>query len=146
MRPRVLCAALALGLAGCATTYQLSLMPRDSGRVYSGTARDAGGGEGPIAITIDGREYAGTWVQSVPERSNAYVSGGIGWGRWHGAGIGTVVTYDNPRGGEAKALLRTASGQGLRCDLRLGGGYGDGLCRDDAGREYDVQIRPAPRA
>ena len=46
MRLAILAAALAL--SGCATTYQLSVMPRDSGKLYSGTAEDNGYGEGRI--------------------------------------------------------------------------------------------------
>ena len=134
-------------LGGCATSYQLSLMPRDSGKIYSGVADDSGGGEGRISITIESKTYNGTWVQSVPDRSSGFVTGGgFGWGRWgRGVGLGTVITFDNPQGGEAKALLAAADGSGLRCDFRSAQGHGGGVCRDDKGREYDVQFRPAPR-
>ncbi len=143
---RLILAATALVLGGCATTYDLTLMPRDSGRTYTGFARDDGHGQGPISITIDGKAYSGTWVQSAPDRTSAYVSGNIGWGGRRGGGLGTIITMDNPDGGEAKALLSAADGSGLRCDLRGGGGLGAGMCRDDRGREFDVQVRPAPRA
>lgn len=141
MRPILLLAALAL--SGCATTYQLQLMPRDSGRMYSGTAQDTGRGEGPISIAIDDKTYNGTWVATTPDRATAYVSGGFGWGRRGGGGLGTIVTMDNPQGGEGKALLSSSDGAGLRCDFRSGQGHGGGVCRDDKGREYDVQIRAA---
>lgn len=141
MRNLILVAAL-LCLAGCATTYQLSLMPRDKGTMYSGIAEDNGSGEGPVSITIDDKTYHGTWVQATPDRTNAYVTGGFGWGR-RGGMLGTLVTMDNPQGSEAKALLSAPDGSGLRCDLRVGAGRGDGLCHDDQGRAYDVQIRPA---
>jgi hypothetical protein len=146
MRPFVLAAALML--SGCATTYQLSLMPRDSGKIYSGIAEDSGYGEGRISVTIDGKTYNGTWVQTTPDRATGYVSGGFGWGwgRRGFGGLGTTITMDNPQGGEAKALLTSADGAGLRCDLRTGQGRGGGVCRDDRGREYDVQLRPAPRS
>jgi hypothetical protein len=131
---------------GCATSYQLSVMPRDSGKVYTGVADDAGYGEGRVSITIENKAYTGTWVQSVPDRTTGWVSGGFGFGRWgHRGGLGTYVTIENPQGGEVKALLTAADGTGLRCDFRSGYGHGGGLCRDDRGREYDVQIRPAPR-
>ena len=147
MRHAALLATLAL--AGCATTnYELSLMPRDSGASYSGTAVFAGGGEGPISITIDNRTDNGTWVETQPSTTSGYVSGGMGWGyRGRGYGFGGgFVPMDNPEGGAAKALLRAADGSGLRCDLRSGHGTGGGVCRDDRGREYDVQIRPAATA
>lgn len=139
MRPIVLIAALAL--SGCATSYQLQLMPRDSGKMYTGTAEDAGNGEGRISIVIDDKTYNGTWVATTPDRTAAYVSGGFGWGRRGGVGLGTIITMDNPQGGEGKALLSSSDGAGLRCDFRSGQGRGGGVCRDDKGREYDVQIR-----
>jgi len=145
MRNLALLAALAL--AGCATTdYQLTVMPRDSGTMYTGTAQTLGGPEGPISITIVGKTYSGTWVETQPSTTSGYVSGGVGWGyRARGYGMGGgFVTMDNPEGGAAKALLRASDGSGLRCDLKSGYGSGGGVCRDDRGREYDVQIRPAP--
>ncbi len=135
-------AAAALVLAGCATTYQLAVMPHDKGIVYNGVAEDRGAGEGPISITIEARTYTGTWVQSAPERTTGYVSGGFGWGRgWRWGGLGTTVTMDNPQGGAAKALLSAPDGAGLRCDFQTSGGRGAGFCRDDQGRGYDVQLR-----
>lgn len=141
----LLVAALALG--GCATTYQLSVMPRDSGKLYTGIAHDDGRGEGRISIDLEGKAYQGTWVQVAPDRTTAYVSGGFGWGfgRRGWGGLGTMVTIDNPQGGASKALLTAADGSGLRCDFGASQGHGGGVCRDDRGREYDVQLRPAPR-
>jgi hypothetical protein len=144
MRSLALIAALAV--AGCATTYQLAVMPHDSGKIYTGVAQDNGSGQGPISIDIENRHFAGTWVQSVPGTTYGYVTGAYGWG-WHRwGGIGTTITMDNPSGGEAKALLTAQDGSGLRCDFRTGQGLGGGLCRDDAGRQYDVQLRSAPHA
>jgi len=135
-------AAAALALSGCATTYQLSLMPRDSGKLYTGTAEENVHGEGRISIDIEGKRYQGTWVQLAPERTHGFVTGGIGFGRRPYGGFGTF-SIDTPGGAEAKALLTAADGSGLRCDFRSGYGRGGGVCRDDRGREYDVQMRPA---
>jgi hypothetical protein len=146
LRTRITTLAVALVAAGCASTYQLTLMPRDSGKIYYGVVDDTGGGEGRMSVEIDGKTYSGTWVQVSAERSSGFVSGGWGWGgRRGGLGLGTMITLDNPQGGEAKALLQAPDGSGLRCDFRSGQGRGGGLCRDDRGREYDVQIRPAER-
>jgi len=140
---RLLGFAAALFTAGCASTYQLTLMPRDSGRLYQGVAEETGANEGTMSVTIEGRTYSGTWVEVVPDRASAQVMGGFGSRRFWGGG---VVLVDNTRVGEVKALLRSPDGAGLRCDLRGGTGRsGSGLCRDDKGLEYDVQIRPAPR-
>jgi hypothetical protein len=136
----------AAALAGCAATnYQLTLMPRTSGKVYTGDAvQPANGREARVTIAIEGRVYNGTWLETTPDRSTGYVTGGLGFGgRRGGLGLGTSVTVDNPDGGEAKALLQTAEGAGLRCDFRgLGSSRsGGGSCQDDQGLIYDVQIR-----
>ena len=137
MRPLLPIALLAL--AGCASTYDLTVMPRDSGKTYAGVAQDAGAGEGRISITIEERTYNGTWVETEPGRTSGYVSGGVGF---RGRGLGGFFTMDNPRGAGAKALLTAADGSGLRCDFRGGDGRsGGGTCRDDKGRVFDVQIR-----
>ena len=132
-------------LAGCATVtnYQLTAMPRDSGKLYSGTATDTGGTEGPISITIENKTYTGTWVQTRASTTNGYVSGGYGAGPyyrggWYGGGF---ISMDNPAGGAAKALLTAPDGTGLRCDFKSGQGAGGGECRDDKGGTYDVQVR-----
>ena len=137
----------ALALSGCATTYQMNLMPRDSGKMYTGIATDNGAGEGHVTVDIDGRTYSGSWVQLSPDRTTGWVSGGFGFGRgrFGFGGIGTTITTENPYGTESKALLTAQDGSGLRCDFRSGQGYGGGICRDDRGREYDVQLRPARR-
>ena len=61
-------------------------------------------------------------------------------GGWWGGG---TVHMDTPGGGAAKALLTASDGTGLRCDLRGTRSGGGGECRDDKGKEYDVQIRLA---
>lgn len=142
MTPKILIAAAALALGGCASTYQLTLMPRDSGKLYYGTAEETSGGDGTVSITIDAKTYSGSWVQITSDRSSAYVSGGYGWGRRGGGwGLGTMVTVDNPEGSLSSALLQAPDGSGLRCEFRGGYGRGGGHCRDDRGREYDVQLR-----
>ena len=138
-------ALAALALGGCATTYQLSVMPRDSGKIYAGTATEHANGEATVSIAIEGKTYSGTWVATAPDRTRGFVMGGVGFGR-RGGGFGSFVTMDNPQGGEAKALLSASDGSGLRCDFKSGQGTGGGVCRDDRGKEYDVQLRAvAPR-
>ena len=142
----IVTAALLLG--GCATTYDLTLMPRDSGKLYYGVAEDGNASEGRVAITIEDKAYAGTWVQSTPTRTYGYATGGWGYGGYGrggygGWGLGTMVTMDNPEGGTATALLQSKDGAGLRCEFRGGGyGRGGGVCHDDKGRTFDVQLRP----
>ena len=130
-------------LAGCATDYALTLMPRDSGQRYSGEAISTGGDEAEVTIVIGPRIYRGNWVVSRPPPATAISFGGM-FGTY-GRATGTTVTVDQAGGGEAKALLSAPDGSGLRCDFRglgTGGTSGGGTCQDDRGLVYDVQIRP----
>ena len=144
---RLTALAFALALAGCASTYNLTLMPRDSGRTYTGTLEEVSRGEGKISVSIEGKAYSGTWVQSASAYSQGWITGGLGlgFGRRGWGGLGTSIVLDNPQGGEAKALLSAADGSGLRCDFRSSHERGGGVCRDDKGKEYDVQIRLASK-
>jgi hypothetical protein len=146
MRIRLRAAAAAIvavlplaGLSGCATTYDLTLMPQNSGKLTYGTARDLGNGQADVVIAIGDKTYKGTWVQIQPERSTDYV-GASAWG-WRGWGPygGIDRTYGDAT---AKALLQADDGSGMRCDLYgLSGGHGSGKCTDDKGLVYDVQLR-----
>jgi len=143
---RLLPALLALALAGCTSTYSLTLMPRNSGQVYYGEAVSHSGEETQVTVTIAERVYKGNWVIAQPPPTSSFSIGGFfgggGGGRGGvgvGIGTGTTVVVDQS---DAKALLRAADGSGLRCDLRgANTGSGSGTCQDDQGLVYDVQIR-----
>lgn len=137
---RLAAPALSLVLAGCASTYTLTLMPRTSGQLYYGEATSKPGQDAEVTITIGERVYRGSWVINAPPPTTGFVVGGIFGSRR--AGIGTSVVIDNPAGTEAKALLRAGDGSGLRCDLKgVHSGSGGGTCQDDQGLVYDVQMR-----
>jgi len=139
---RRLALALVALLAGCATNYSLTLMPRTSGQQYFGEAVSAGGDEAEVTIAIGERTYKGTWVVTRPPPVTGFSVGGM-FGSY-GRGVGTSVSVDQVGGGEAKALLRASDGSGLRCDFRglgAGAGAGGGTCQDDTGLVYDVQLR-----
>jgi hypothetical protein len=131
--------ALGMSLAGCATTYDLTLMPRDSGKLTYGTAQDLGNGQANVTITVGDKVYTGNWVQVRPEQATNYV-GASAWG-WRGWGSYGEINH-NYGDAIAKALLQSTDGSGMRCDLYgLTGGSGTGKCTDDKGLVYDVQIR-----
>lgn len=137
---RLAAIALLLLLAGCATTYTLTLMPRTSGQMHYGEASARPGQDAEVTISIGARVYRGTWVVNNPPPSTGFVVGGVFGSRR--SGLGTSVVIDNPAGTEAKALLRADDGSGLRCDLKgVHGGSGSGTCQDDQGLVYDVQMR-----
>jgi hypothetical protein len=135
-------AALALLLAGCSTTYGLTLMPRNSGKLYQGEATGPTGGDMKVTVTIDNRVYRGDWVASNPPPSTGFVVGGVFGGGRPGVGLGTTVVVQDQVATEAKALLRAEDGSGLRCDFKgVQGSSGTGTCYDDDGLTYDVQLR-----
>jgi hypothetical protein len=92
-------AATAL-LAGCASTYDLTLMPRTSGALYKGEAyQTAGSSEAQVSILIDGKGYSGTWLLTAHDYATGHVTAGIGFGgRRGGFGIATApVIVGTPR-------------------------------------------------
>lgn len=144
---RLLPALLVLALAGCTSTYSLTLMPRNSGKIYTGEAVSATGSETLLTVTIEERVYKGNWVVAQTPPTTSFGIGGFGFGggggRHGGVGVGvstgSAVVVDQA---EAKALLRADDGSGLRCDLKgANTGSGSGTCQDDNGLVYDVQIR-----
>lgn len=127
-------------LAGCATTYSLTLMPRTSGKTYYGEAVSRPGEDTQVTITIEARTYRGDWVVTQPPPSTGIAIGGIFGSRR--SGVGTTVVLDQAAASHAKALLRADDGSGLRCDFKgVQGGSGTGTCQDDAGLVFDVQLR-----
>jgi len=142
IRPTFLTGVLAL-VGGYATGNDLSLMTGTSGTLRIGEAcRPAGSRETQVRNVIDGKGYAVTWVVTAPDYASGYFDAGYEYGSGHGAfGIATSPVIVDPAGGEAKALLRTADGSRLRCDLKEGSGSGGAICQGDRGILYDVQIR-----
>ncbi|MCX8005114.1 MAG: hypothetical protein N2688_09180, partial [Burkholderiaceae bacterium] len=59
-------------LAGCASTYTLTLMPRNSGVTYTGEAVERNSSEADVTVTIGDKVYRGTWVTAGPDRTTAY--------------------------------------------------------------------------
>jgi hypothetical protein len=136
----VLVAGIAAALGGCAANYELTLMPRDSGKLYYGSASDIGNWQARVSVSIGDTVYSGTWVMAAPEVATGYATATGGWRRMP---YSSIVTVDTPAGGTAKALLQAADGSGLRCDFYgVAGGRGGGTCTDDKGVVYDVQLRP----
>jgi len=137
---RLLLVAFAAALAGCTTSYTLTLMPRTSGQLYYGEAVSTPGSDTQVSVTIAERTYRGNWVVTQPPPSTGFAIGGIFGSRR--SGIGTTVVLDQAAGTDAKALLRADDGSGLRCDFKgATSGSGGGTCQDDKGLVYDVQIR-----
>ena len=132
MRNLQLALALVL-LAGCAGKVQM--MPRDSGKIYSGTVNGNGTGSGTMAITIDDEAYSGPVVRTSSGDSFGFVQQ---YGSKGTSSFGTVVSS----GGTAnvKAMLASPNGRGLRCEFTSTGTSGGGICVDDKSRVYDAIV------
>ncbi len=120
-------------LSGCAT--QMDLMPRDSGKIYSGTITHTGIGSVSISIPIEGQTYKGIGVHTGSDDS-------FGFFQVYGKGK-SVTGSSQTFGGNhtAKAILSSPDNHGIRCDvIGDGQGHGSAICLDDNGRIYDAII------
>ena len=125
---------LLLGLlAGCSGTIQV--MPRDSGKVYSGTVQGSATGAGTITIDIDGQTYTGPVVRTGSNDSFGFLQQ---YGKRGLTSTGTMASF----GGTAtiKAILSSPAGRGLRCEFTSDGSGGGGVCVDDLGRVLDAIV------
>lgn len=134
---RVLIAVSVLSLSGCA--LDVALMERGGPATGGGKVPYTMAKSGEITIALGGEEYAGRWVlaqggsYSLASMSGASPAGGM-------SAVGTGVNFD--AAGNGNILARSASGKGLRCVFNYSGfsRTGTGLCQDDNGRLYDMQI------
>jgi hypothetical protein len=124
----------ALSLSGCA--YNMTLMPRDSGKIYTGTMNGDGTGNGTMTMAMDGVTCTGPVARVASNQtfgfSNAFGSTNRGA---TASSFGTTVTS-----GDAfvKAIMSCSDGRGLRCDMSGRGASGGGICVDDSGRVFDA--------
>ena len=123
---------LALALSGCSGIVQM--MPRDSGKVFSGTVQGSLVGSGTMTVTIDGEVFSGPIVRTSSSEAFGFIQQ---YGRG-GTSFGTVVSG----GGTAtvKGILSSPSGRGLRCEFTSSGNGGGGVCVDDQSRVYDAIV------
>jgi hypothetical protein len=96
-------------LAGC--HHNLTLVSREGSETGKGKATGAGG-SGHLSIDLHGKHYEGQWVSVAS-------GGGIGLIQTYGAHptSGTVISSGAQSTGNA--LLSSADGSGLRCDVRI---------------------------
>lgn len=123
-------------LASCA--WQMTLMPRDSGRTYSGVMTGDGMGSGTMTVTIEDIPYTGPAVRVGSNDtfgfSSAYATNNRGSSA---SAFGTSYAVGDRF---VKAILSAPTGRGLRCDLVGRGRTGGGICVDDNGKIYDVVL------
>lgn len=127
-------------LAGCAynmtpVPYDVTLMPRDSGKTYSGTL-EAGNGRGTMTMAMDGVSCSGL-VARVGSNETFGLVNSFGTNSRGGfsSGSSTIAVAGDVH---AKAMLSCSDGSGLRCDITGRPGSAGGVCQDDKGRLFDA--------
>lgn len=133
MRKTVSILAAVLALTGCAGYVQM--MPRDSGKVYSGTVQGSATGAGTMTIDIDGQTYTGPVVRTSSGDSFGFMQQ---YGKRGMTSTGTMATVGSTA--TVKAILSSPAGRGLRCEFTSEGSGGGGVCVDDQGRVLDAIV------
>lgn len=133
MKKTVSILAAVVALSGCAGYVQM--MPRDSGKVYSGTVQGGATGAGTMTIDIDGQTYTGPVIRTGSSDSFGFIQQ---YGKRGMMSTGTMASV----GGTAtvKAILSSPAGRGLRCEFTSDGSGGGGVCVDDQGRVLDAIV------
>jgi len=133
MRKTVSVLAAVLALSGCAGYVQM--MPRDSGKVYSGTVQGSATGAGTMTIEIDGQSYTGPVVRTASGDSFGFMQQ---YGKRGMMSTGTMASVGSTA--TVKAILSSPAGRGLRCEFTSEGSGGGGVCVDDLGRVLDAIV------
>ncbi|NIF51433.1 hypothetical protein [Burkholderia sp. Ax-1724] len=127
---------MAVALTAC--SFNATLMSRDSGRTYTGELVGNGMGVGTMSVTIDSATYSGPAARVGSNDTFGFASA-YGFNN-HGGSASSFASSYSSGDKFVKALLSSADGHGLRCDLRGQGHSGGGICVDDAGKVYDVVL------
>ena len=133
MKKTVSILAAVVALSGCAG--YVTMMPRDSGKVYSGTVQGSATGAGTMTIDLDGQTFTGPLVRTGSSDSFGFIQQ---YGKRGMTSTGTMASV----GGTAtvKAMLSSPAGRGLRCEFTSDGSGGGGVCVDDQGRVLDAIV------
>lgn len=128
-----------LALSGCTHDFTVQAMSRSDGKVYYGSARETGNGQGYGSININGVVYSGAFSQTSGEQyisfANAFAHNNTG-GRASAFGTSSTIGAN----ASFMAILTSPSGDGLRCGFHGDAASltGGGLCVDAKKKIYDV--------
>ena len=127
-------------LTGCTTTHEFYLVARGSGAIGSGTVPANGRHGGPISITLGEKVFEGRWVYVQAGGSAGFATATAISGTHSANASGVFLGL--PTGGNGTVIATAADRSTLRCtfyfsewDLR-----GAGVCQDNKGETYDLQI------
>lgn len=123
-----LCGAFALVLSGC--SYNMQLMARDDGKIYSGSAKSNGAGSGTLTVSLGDKTCSGSFAKAASGDSFGFIQS---FGS-RGVNSNTLQTFGSS---QFKGILSCSDGTGLRCDV-VGASTGGGICVDSKNRIYDM--------
>ena len=135
---KIFIGTLSFILAGCVTTMNVTMMPRNSGTSYNGELQGNGSGSGTMSVDLGEIKCTGPAARVASNQSFGLVNT-FGYNN-RGTVSNTVSTVANTGDSAVKAILSCSDGKGLRCDLTGRDGVGGGVCADDTGRVFDVII------
>ncbi len=97
---------------------------------------------GQMDIALNGKTYIGSWVYS-PQGGSRVRNFGTAFDSNGQAVAGLSTTVVRPSGGPGSILATASDGSTLRCAFEFSeaGQNGRGECQDNAGGNYDLQIR-----
>ena len=132
--------AISLALMGCATSHTVYMMGRNTGVTGGGTVPANGRNGGPITIQLGGKDYVGRWVYMQAGGSLSLGSATAFDGGQVSTASGTFVGL--PTGGNGNIMAAAADGATLSCVFNFSEWNlkGVGVCRDNKGETYDMQI------
>ena len=131
---------LPLFLGGCVTSHTFYLMGRTSGVTGSGVVPANGRGGGDIAINLAGKVYKGRWILMETGGSAGLSTATAFSGTQSATATGTFLGL--PTGGNGTVSAVAPDGSVLRCvfDFSEWNLKGVGVCQDNHGELYDLQI------
>ena len=138
MKKIVSAAILAILVNGCA--HHINIVARTNGAAGTATVNAVGTRGGPIQITLNGKEYNGSWVYMSNGGAIGISSANAQIGGMSGSASGLAVGMGTMGGGTV--LASSADGSSLRCQFQYNqmGASGIGVCQDGSGEVYDMQI------
>jgi hypothetical protein len=127
-------------LAGCVSSHSFYLMGRQSGVSGSGIVPANGRHGGPITITIGARQFTGQWIY-MESGGSVGIETATGYSS-RGAATATGIGVGLPTGGNGNVIASAPDGTTLRCAFNFSeiDMHGVGLCQDNKGETYDLQI------
>jgi len=125
-------------ISGC--SHNFTLIPRHDGGNGTGVAEELGK---KVTISLDGRTYSGQYVYAggsiafTNKYGSATVYSKAGTATAFGSGFSTTYI---PGSGNGRILATSIDGDSIRCEFQYSNGSGLGVCEDNAGKVYDLQI------